>query len=110
MPYDTNDPKGWNGDPAAGAAHGRPALTTATPTGTIYIQEIELDEGGYDHFGTYWGLGTPLFFVEGQAQNGETYERTVRASGFLALKERMLAEFPNNTIERLPTREVKEHP
>lgn len=110
MPYDTNDPKGWNGDLAAGAAHGRPALTPGSPEGTIYIQEIELDEGGYDCCGTYWGIGAPLFYVEGETAEGKAYERTVRASGFPALKERMLAEFPNNTVERLPTKVNKEYP
>jgi len=63
--YKRADPKGWCGDPKRGAALGRPSIHLAPPTfsGDIFLKESELDEGGYDSLGTYFGIGPPLYWA-----------------------------------------------
>ena len=35
------------------------------PAGRLRIYRVPIDSGGYDPCGAYWGLGAPLYCVEG---------------------------------------------
>jgi hypothetical protein len=64
--YKTHDPKGWGGDPKRGAALGRSDYDVKKPaeyTGKIEVHLVPLDTGGYDPNGTYFGTGSPLFWI-----------------------------------------------
>ena len=64
--YKKNDPKGWCGDPKRGAAMGRGTIQEEDGehyTAEIYVQRVELDDGGYDQNGTYFGIGMPLYWI-----------------------------------------------
>lgn len=76
--YSTNDPKGWCGDPKRGAALGRPSVLDAVEdfSGKLTLRRIRLDSGGYDPNGTYFGTGTPLFWV---ASDDGTIDYVLRA-------------------------------
>ncbi len=62
--YETNDPKGWMGNPARGAALGRPTLylNDRTFSGKLTLRRVRLDSGGYDRLGCYFGHGAPLYW------------------------------------------------
>ena len=61
--YRANDPKGWCGDPARGAAMGRPDRHgTKDYAGRIHLRRVRLNAGGYDSNGTYFGHGKPLYW------------------------------------------------
>jgi hypothetical protein len=71
--YKTHDPKGWGGDPKRGAALGRPTIIPEVPrtmtvrlpdpeTPWLYFRKIHVNSGGYDPNGTYFGVGTPLYW------------------------------------------------
>lgn len=65
MDYQTNDPKGWCGDPSRGAALGRPTVINVEQDTApkVRVSRVRLDAGGYDPNGTYFGAGQPLFWV-----------------------------------------------
>lgn len=61
--YKVNDPLGWCGDPRRGAAIGRPAIKPETEyAGELRVRRVPLDDG-YDPNGTYFGAGSPLYWV-----------------------------------------------
>lgn len=93
MSYETNDPKGWGGDPARGAALGRPDITPGPPVGTVTVREIRLDRDGYDYLGTYWGIGQPLFFAEGETADGEPWEITARSRCYPLFRNRIIGMY-----------------
>lgn len=70
--YSTNDPKGWLGNPALGAAHGRPTIE-GKPVGPITVRRSPLDRQGYDRNGTYFGGrdGHLLFWYSDEDGNVE---------------------------------------
>ena len=100
MSYEKNDPKGWGGDPARGAAIGRRDITPAPPVGTVTVQEIRLDRDGYDPLGTYWGVDRRLFSVRGETAEGEEWEMTTRASDYASLRNRLIIKY-NVTVLRV---------
>ena len=56
--YKDNDPKGWCGDPKRGAALGRHYIEGKHDyNGKIVLRQVNLDSGGYDCNGTYFGHG-----------------------------------------------------
>lgn len=66
--YLTNDPKGWCGNPRAGAAHGRHTIIEVDKEhwyGRLYMSVVPLNSGGYDRLGTYFGLGDRIYWVAG---------------------------------------------
>lgn len=71
MDYQTNDPKGWCGDPARGTALGRPEIRGEYTGQTLFITRKQLD-GDYDENGTYFGGGPgteSLFWIH--SEDGE---------------------------------------
>ena len=60
--YTANDPKGWCGDPRRGAALGRSDRKGKYDGSKLTLRKVQLDNGGYDRLGTYWGHGEPLYW------------------------------------------------
>jgi hypothetical protein len=101
--YKTNDPRGWCGDPARGAALGRVTLrgkegrrnskgeVVGGFRGTLTVRQILLDSGGYDCNGTYFGTGDPLFWVA--SEDGEI-DRMLRAKNREAANRQILEIYP----------------
>ena len=75
--YDTNDPKGWCGDPSRGAALGR--CTIKGEAKAVTVQRSFLDRGGYDRNGTYFGFGAALFWVSDENGEVDFMERAMDA-------------------------------
>jgi hypothetical protein len=67
--YQTNDPKGWCGDPKRGAAMGRGARHAADKEAPVKLtlRHIRLNSGGYDRNGTYFGIGQRLYWYANEA-------------------------------------------
>lgn len=67
---------GYMGDPKRGASMGRHSYGTPEDcTGEIELFQVEIDKGGYDDGGSYWGIGKPLWC----ARCGEDYQDFARA-------------------------------
>lgn len=53
-----------------GAPMGRPTYALATAPqpalSSLRLFKVELDSGGYDNGGAYWGLGDPLYCLKGE--------------------------------------------
>lgn len=96
--YETNDPKGWGGDPQRGAAMGRHAKhNTADFIGDIQVEEVLLDDGGYDRLGTYWGSGPMLFWY---ASVDGTIDAVTRAKDFDDACAIILRHYPKAQLRR----------
>lgn len=80
-----------NVDSHRGAPMGRREFTTPpTKPHSVKVFRVNLDSGGYDDGGAYWGLGKPLFC----ATDGADYRMFVRADSRLAaVAEFRLAPF-----------------
>lgn len=91
--YQTNNPKGWCGDPRRGAALGRCSLE-GTPdfSGKLYVRKVRLDSGGYDSNGTYFGTGDPLYWV---ASADGSIDRVCRARDRYDAASKALRWYPN---------------
>jgi hypothetical protein len=76
--YQTNDPKGWCGDPKRGAALGRPTIQDAPRDVAVKLtlRCIRLNSGGYDSNGTYFGIGNKLYWY---ANEDGTIDAMIRA-------------------------------
>lgn len=49
-----------------GAPMGRPGAHPGDdPHCRLYVGRVRLDRGGYDSGGAYWGLGEPLWYIQG---------------------------------------------
>jgi hypothetical protein len=69
LSYRTNDPKGWCGDPARGAALGRTDILDVPKDKPIklVLRRLRMSaDGAYDCNGTYWGCGDPLYWYAGE--------------------------------------------
>jgi hypothetical protein len=67
---------GWMGDPARGAALGRPdSAPAAVSAPKVRMWRIRLDSGGYDDCGAYWGLGAPLYTAQSDCGHIELWFR-----------------------------------
>lgn len=88
--YQTNDPKGWCGDPKRGAAMGRVTIHGA-PKGPITVRETVLDSGGYDRNGTYFGQGPALYWY---ADGFGNVDAVMRASDIGMVVEHLQASYP----------------
>lgn len=45
-------------------------------TDKVYMERVRLNRGGYDSFGSYWGVGGPLWRIDDpQAENGARHLR-----------------------------------
>jgi hypothetical protein len=88
--FKKNAPKGYCGDHSRGAAMGRKEINpVAEPSGPLTVCYVELDEGGYDVCGTYWG-NTPkhyTYFAYGNTEDGEDIELFILAKSLLDAKE-----------------------
>ena len=77
--YKRYDPKGWCGDPTRGAALGRNQIdepNDETFDEPMILKRVPLNRGGYDPNGTYYGTGTPLYWL---ASSDGNIDRTFRA-------------------------------
>ena len=91
--YKTRDPRGWCGDPTRGAALGRPSYEgDRTFAGKLYLRSVRLDSGGYDTNGTYFGHGSPLFWL---ASDDGSIDRVFRAADRDLAKEYARDLYPN---------------
>lgn len=97
--YKTNDPRGWCGDPSRGAAMGRATIQDAPAdfAGKLYLRRSYLDNGGYDCNGTYFGIGTPLYWVA--SEDGEI-DYVLRARSRNDAKAQVLATYPKARFYR----------
>lgn len=99
--YGTHDPKGWGGDPARGAALGRPTVKAAPQSfaGQLFVSRVRLDSAGYDRNGTYFGVGPPLYWVASAAGD---VDFVLRAPSRADARELALLAYPNARIRRSP--------
>jgi hypothetical protein len=90
--YSTNNPKGWCGNPARGAALGRTTIKKAPPdfNGKLYLSRIRMS-GDYDCNGTYFGYGI-LYWV---ANEDLSIDYVVRADTRALVKAEVLTDYPN---------------
>lgn len=97
--YKTNDPKGWCGDPKRGAAMGRYSKFEAPKEASVklVLQRVQLDSGGYDSNGTYFGSGDPLYWY---ASEDYSIESQIRAHDRNEAKEKIRGRFPNARFYR----------
>ena len=101
--YKTHDPLGWCGNPARGAALGRPTITDAPRdfSGRLSVSRVRLDRSGYDKNGTYFGHGPPdLYWVA--SEDGEI-DFVARANSRDEARTAALLEYPNAQIRRSAT-------
>lgn len=97
--YKTNDPKGWCGDPKRGAAMGRnnrhlsDELAAEFP-GKLTLRRIDLDAGGYDSNGTYFGSGPECLPLYWYASDDGAIDCVVRANDRLEAKALALSRYP----------------
>ena len=99
--YSDNDPKGWCGDPARGAALGRDprhADDTNAPV-KLYLRKVRLNGGGYDANGTYFGA-TRWSDVYWYADASGEVDGTCRAGSRTLAKEQITALYTSATFYR----------
>ena len=94
--YKTNDPHGWCGNPARGAALGRPTLS-GEPEGKMTLRRVYLDSGGYDPNGTYFGHGSPLYWY---ADEGGNVDGMIRSQSRRDAKAQVRALHPGAKFYR----------
>lgn len=83
-----------------GAPMGRSSFGTPDHAeGKIRVFRVNLDSGGYDDGGAYWGTGQPLFC----ATDGAEYRQFIRASSRLAAIAEL--EIERDKLARPPIRE-----
>jgi hypothetical protein len=96
--YDTNDPRGWCGDPKRGAARGRPTVRgSAEYDGLLSLVHIRLDVGGHDRLGTYFGSGRPIYWY---ASADGTIDGVLRAESREDAKEQVKKLYPSARFYR----------
>ena len=96
--YSTHDQQGWCGDASRGAAMGRPTvLGPAWFGGQIRLRRSYLDNGGYDSNGTYFGIGSPLYWYA--SDDGEIDGMT-RGSSRAEARAYVLSLYPLAKVRR----------
>jgi len=65
----------------------------------MHLVRANLDSGGYDEGGAYWGIGEPLYWAYGDGER-EMQETFVRGSTREKAKENVRKDFPNATFYR----------
>jgi hypothetical protein len=98
--YTDNDPRGFCGDPKRGAALGRPSIHFTFSDGTPEFESLsvirkQLDDGGYDENGTYFGIGDPLFWVS--SEGGEV-DYMIRAHNLNDARAQVRGRYPSVAI------------
>lgn len=101
--YQTNDPKGWGGDPKRGAALGRRDRDADDPellTGRMTLRKVKMCSccGAYDENGNYWGAAIrgvqPLYWAAYDEGDFDV-DMTFRASDRDAAKDHVRKTYPN---------------
>jgi len=99
--YQTNDPRGWGGNPRRGAALGRPNIKNAPKKyrGPLFVSRVKMCGccGAYDTNGTYFGVGEPIYWVHDE--EGEV-DFTTRASSREEARDLALESYPQARIRR----------
>lgn len=95
--YKTHDPKGWCGDPTRGAAMGRGTWESKDKQAfhKLTLCNVELDSGGYDRNGTYFGSGGDLWWYA--SEDGEI-DAMLRAGNRREAERQVFKEYPNAII------------
>ena len=70
--------------------HGEPDEGSA-----ITVERVEIDSGGYDEGGAYWGIGEPLFRALSDCGNVESFFRAASTSAALAA---MASTYPGHPV------------
>ena len=91
--YKVNDPGGWGGDPARGAALGRNDIHDEPKTyeGVLKVERVKIDADGYDPNGTYFGIGSPLFWVSNEEGS---IDYVLRATDKANAKDKVKRRYP----------------
>ncbi len=97
--YNTNDPKGYCGDPTRGAAMGRPTIQNESKEweGKLTLKRSYLDSGGYDKNGTYFGVGEPVYWC---ANEEGTIDFMLRGFSRAAARAKVLVIYPSAKVRR----------
>jgi hypothetical protein len=61
--------------------------------GRFRLFRVRLDSGGYDAGGSYWGLGAPLYYFEGEHADGDIASGYLRGSRDYA-KQQVRERYP----------------
>jgi hypothetical protein len=97
--YQTNDPRGWGGDPSRGAALGRATIQDEPIgyEGKLAVDQVEMDpdDEAYDINGTYWGLGNPLWWIHNE---DGTIDYVIRARNVEAAGAEALGRYPRASL------------
>lgn len=67
-----------------------------TSAGPLCLRRVPIDRGGYDRGGAYWGIGTPLWYVEDQDGNSQF----LRARSRDAAKATIRTDWPDAKFYR----------
>jgi len=83
---------------AYGAPMGRPSIHLDEPNAAVVltVSHVEVDDGGYDANGTYFGLGKPLFWVTDEEG---TVDFMVRGWDQEEVLETVRRLYPNATFQ-----------
>lgn len=88
--------KGWMGDRARGASMGRPdrglpCACAVAGSHKFHLRKINLDSGGYDSGGAYWGHGQQLWWATSIDGTAESF---FRAADRTAARAEVLSDHP----------------
>lgn len=78
-----------------GASKGRPSKLVNPIGQYLCLAKVDLDQGGYDKGGAYWGHGYPLYCCW-----GKVFVDYIRASNRQSAKKFILKKFPNAVFLR----------
>lgn len=82
---------------------GRSGNACVDPDGNtkFYLKRVELNSGGYDSGGAYWGVGQPLFWaLQANCEEGQPEELFFRAADREAAKAHIRRLNPNAAFFR----------
>lgn len=97
--YKTNDPKGWCGDPKRGAAMGRAGIHGDDGfDGKLHVRRVRMSaDGAYDSNGTYFGQGSPIYWV---ASDDGKIDLVLRAQNREVAQAKVLLRYPDAKFYR----------
>lgn len=66
----------------------------------MYPNRTRLNQGGYDRYGFYWGIGQPLYHYFDDGDSKEHVDGDIRADGRDHAKAKILAIHPEAVFAR----------
>lgn len=67
--------------------------------GKFVLQRVRLNQGGYDRYGSYWGVGAPLYYYELDSYKDDIFGH-IRACNREDAKERIRESVPGARFYR----------